>query len=371
MWNCTRVESFQALVGIIAVLVSVSWNAGASVAAPLGSNGCSNSNALGVSRVIEIDTSEGPKFGNLQYGVDGQQVLKEGEVVLTFDDGPLTRNTELVLAALKAQCTRATFFAVGRMAVVYPHTLRKVADAGHTIAHHTWSHEDQARRSFARAIAEFELGVSSVTAAIGRPSAPFFRFPYLSDPGRMRAYIAQRGFGLFSIDIDSYDFRTRSGETMRRNTMSQLKKRGRGIILFHDIQTSTARGIANVLADIKRNGFRIVHIVAKAPARTLPEYDAEAQILLEKRRFGARARPIKTSFKFNGSQVPVETLPQRSAPSRNGRDGQRPRQSVRAGAGETRPRRASQRQRKAAPDPKPTPVAVPQWKRRIFEIGND
>ena len=273
---------------------------------------CRNPNALGVSRVVEIDTTGGPQYGKVQYKNDNASFLREREVVLTFDDGPLRRHTLSVLEELSRHCTLATFFAVGRQAVADADMLRKVHAAGHTIGHHTWSHLNQHKYSFARTIAEFELGVSTVSAAIGVPSAPFFRFPYLADPSEMRAYVSERNFGIFSIDIDSYDFRTRSGDTMRRNTMSQVKSRGRGIILFHDIQTSTARGLGDLLDELKSGGYKIVHMVAKHDAETLPEYDEEARTLHEKRSYTARARPLKTSFRFDGRTVPTEALPAES-----------------------------------------------------------
>ena len=73
---------------------------------------------LGVSRVVEIDTSKGARFGNMQYkDID---FLKPGEIVLTFDDGPLRPKTTSVLNALEGHCTKATFFMVGRMALVDP-----------------------------------------------------------------------------------------------------------------------------------------------------------------------------------------------------------------------------------------------------------
>src|SRR5262245_48887711 len=61
---------------------------------------CSNPNALGVSRVVEIDTTGGPGFGFEHF--KSHDFLREGEVVLTFDDGPWPKNTPAVLAALAA-----------------------------------------------------------------------------------------------------------------------------------------------------------------------------------------------------------------------------------------------------------------------------
>lgn len=312
---------------------------------------CDRRGALGVSRVVEVDTARGAEFGQLQYGESASAFLREKEVVLTFDDGPLRQKTQQVLEALAAECTLATFFAVGRMAVVDPDMLRRVAAAGHTIAHHTWSHKNQKQRSFSRAVAEFELGLSAVAAAVGQPTAPFFRFPYLADPDKMRAYLKQRQFANFSIDIDSYDFRTRSPQTMLRNTMSQLRRRGKGIILFHDIQTSTANGMPAVLDQLKAGGYKIVHLVPKRPARTLPEYDQEAAVLHEKRMYSAAARPLKTAFQFNGEDVPVEAA---SVEDDDG-PGRFPTPALRSSP------------QPAASDPTPT---VPQWQRDVFGFSN-
>ena len=133
-------------------------------------------NALGVSRVAEIDTSAGPRFG-FQY--KEQDILADGEVVLTFDDGPLRAYTKPVLEALAAHCTKATFFVVGRMAVADPEMVREYARRGHTVGTHTWSHANLHASTPLKARAEIELGFSAVQQALGKPVAPFFRFPYL------------------------------------------------------------------------------------------------------------------------------------------------------------------------------------------------
>jgi hypothetical protein len=83
----------------------------AAQAAPMPSamtTSCSNPNALGISRVVEVDTTGGPGFGFEHF--KAHDFLREGEVVLTFDDGPWPKNTRAVLAALPAHCTKAIFF---------------------------------------------------------------------------------------------------------------------------------------------------------------------------------------------------------------------------------------------------------------------
>ncbi len=243
--------------------------------APATTKGCApRPGRLGVSRVVEIDSSGGPGFGLQQYRA--HDFLRDKEVVLTFDDGPSRVHTRRVVAALSAHCTLATFFMVGRMAISDPRMVREVARQGHTVALHTWSHRNLRAIGFKRARYEFEFGLSTVQVALGVNVAPFFRFPYLADSGAMRDYLGKRNIAVFSIDVDSKDFATRSPQRMQQRTLSRLRKAGKGILLFHDIQTSTARGIGGLLNALAAGGYKVVHLVPKTKASSMAQYDALA-----------------------------------------------------------------------------------------------
>ena len=75
---------------------------------------CNNPDALGLSRLIEIDTTGGPAFGTQHF--KQYDFLRDKEVALTFDDGPWPGNTPMVLKALQDNCTKATFFQIGEHA---------------------------------------------------------------------------------------------------------------------------------------------------------------------------------------------------------------------------------------------------------------
>ena len=84
---------------------------------------CDNPNALGVARVVQIDTTGGPGFGFEHF--KAYDFLRDHEVVLTFDDGPWPWNTEHVLKALADQCTKAMFFPIGKHAGYHPEILKE------------------------------------------------------------------------------------------------------------------------------------------------------------------------------------------------------------------------------------------------------
>jgi peptidoglycan/xylan/chitin deacetylase (PgdA/CDA1 family) len=233
-----------------------------------------NPDALGIARTVQIDTTGGPGFGFEHF--KQHDFLKPGEVVLTFDDGPWPNHTPAVLAALARHCTKAIFFPIGKHATYYPEILRQVAAAGHSVGSHTWSHADLSKKSPDEAKAEIEKGVSAVAWALeGAPAAPFFRFPALKHPPEMVTYLGERNIGIFSTDLDSFDFKMRKPDQVVKSVMDKLKKNGKGIILMHDFQKPTAEAIATLLDQLKANGYKVVFVTAKDSLKTLPEYDEQ------------------------------------------------------------------------------------------------
>ena len=178
-----------------------------------------------------------------------------------------------MLKALADHCTKATFFPIGKHAVWYPEILKQVAAAGHTIGSHTWSHRNLAGMPAAKAKEEIEKGVSAVAYALGRPGDPFFRFPVLKHPPELVTYLGERNIGIFSTDMDSFDFKMRRPEQVIDSVLAKLKKHGKGIVLMHDFQHATAEGVDELLKQLKANGYKIVHMKAKDPVKTMPEYD--------------------------------------------------------------------------------------------------
>ena len=199
-------------------------------AAPLppDSQPCANPDALGVSRVVEIDTTGGPGFGFEHF--KQLDFLTDKEVVLTFDDGPWPGNTPAVLKALADECTKAVFFSIGKHATYHPEILKQVAAAGHTVGAHTWSHANLNSKKMTEQQAkdEIEKGFSAVKLALGTAPAPFFRFPELQhDPAAM-AYLGTRNIAMFSCDLDSFDFRqdqhARQGHQTRDDQARQARQ---------------------------------------------------------------------------------------------------------------------------------------------------
>jgi peptidoglycan/xylan/chitin deacetylase (PgdA/CDA1 family) len=237
---------------------------------------CDKPGGMGLSRIVEIDSTGGPGFGFEHF--KQYDFLREKEVVLTFDDGPWQGSTPAVLKALADQCLKATFFEIGKHATWHPEITKQVIEAGMTVGTHTWSHKDLARNPYAsdmeKAKEEIEMGVSAVhMAAAGAPIAPFFRFPDLQHPPQLLTYLGERNIAIFSTDIDSRDFKIHKPEQVIKSVMGQLEKRGKGILLMHDFKHVTAEALPELLRQLKTAGYKVVHMVPKQPLTTIPKYD--------------------------------------------------------------------------------------------------
>src|SRR5689334_18535010 len=235
---------------------------------------CTNPNALGVGRTVEIDTTGGPGFGFEHF--KELDFLKDHEVVLTFDDGPWTENTPAILKALAEQCTTGIFFEIGKHATYYPEIAKQVYAAGHTIGTHTWSHADLTSKKLNedQRKEEIEKGISAVKWALGgiSPSA-FFRAPDLRHPPEMVTYLGTRNIAIFSCDLDSFDFKARNAKQVEDVIFKKLGKQGKGIILMHDFHKHTAEALPAILARLKAEGYKVVAMRSKAPVQSLPQYD--------------------------------------------------------------------------------------------------
>lgn len=235
---------------------------------------CANPNALGISRVVEVDTTGGPGFGMDHF--KQFDFLGDHEVVLTFDDGPWPNNTPAVLKALADECTTGVFFPIGKHATYHPEILRQVLAAGHTVGAHTWSHPNLNGKKMTDQLAkdELEKGFSAVRFALGTNPSPFFRFPQLQHRPAAVTYLGTRNVAMFSCDIDSFDFKSKDANQVITTVMTGLAKKGKGIILMHDFQKHTAEALPALLQQLKAGGFKIVAMKAKTNFDTLPEYDA-------------------------------------------------------------------------------------------------
>ncbi len=296
----------------IAILALASLSMGAPVAAEPNCHG--QKPALGVSRSIAIDATNGPIYGDITKAAKEPSFLAAKEVVLTFDDGPMPWITSSILESLDRHCAKATFFSVGRMALAYPETTREIVRRGHTLGAHTWSHPlNITLLRPDRSITEIERGFAAISLAAGRPIAPFFRFPGLSDSALLLAHLQSRGIASFTVDVVSNDSYIGDWQRLSRLTLQRIESRQGGIVLFHDIKSSTAKALPTILAELAARGYRVVHIKPTRPVAPVTTYDAELGAILSKAEIAAGSRKALMPFFGSASTVRPEPVDEQPA----------------------------------------------------------
>lgn len=224
--------------------------------------------ALGTSRTLVVDPREHPLIGTMQYRET--LPLKDHEVVLTFDDGPLPKYSNQVLQILADECIKATFFIIGSQAKANPEGVRKLVAAGHTVGTHSMDHPlTFDRMPIDKAEAEINGGIAWTSAAMTDPSqlAPFFRIPGLMRAEGVENYLISRGIQVWSADFPADDWRHVSSDRVYQLAIQRLEAKGKGILLLHDIQARTVAALPKIIRDLKARGYRIVHVVPATAER--------------------------------------------------------------------------------------------------------
>ncbi len=187
-----------------------------------------------------------------------------GALALTFDDGPDGTTTNQVLDALKQHQVPATFFLLSKAIVDHrsPLSARKIAaarrarDEGHAMASHSFTHP---RFVHSRPSLRYEVdeALERFEAVLGeRPR--FFRLPYGEghSDSTVRKYLASRNLVHVYWSVDTNDWATPDPEELAADTIEQLRKITRGVVLFHDTKRQTAAAIDRILAFIKQDPAR-------------------------------------------------------------------------------------------------------------------
>ena len=118
----------------------------------------------------------------------------------------------------------------------------------------------------AKAEAEIDRGIAEDEFALyGRrrtdPTTPFFRFPGFASNGVLLDWLQGRHIVVFGADVWASDWLPMTPAEELQLILSRIERIGSGIVLLHDIKAQTAAMLPAFLRELKRRGYRIVHVV--------------------------------------------------------------------------------------------------------------
>lgn len=197
-------------------------------------------------------------FGDLVARVDTDQAV----VALTFDDGPTTDYTQPVLEILKVHDVRATFFLTGREAAQNPAGVRAIADAGHEIGNHSWSHNRMILMSPTTVREEIENTDAAIRDA-GYKGELHFRPPYGKKLVALPWYLAQNDRTTIMWDVEPEADPVTAADPQAMADYVIANATNGSIIIMHVMyeRRGTSRQALPALIDgLKARGFKFVTV---------------------------------------------------------------------------------------------------------------
>jgi peptidoglycan/xylan/chitin deacetylase (PgdA/CDA1 family) len=182
------------------------------------------------------------------FDVDGAYIA------MTFDDGPSPETTPRLLKTLHERNIKATFFVLGNMAAKHPELLKMIADEGHEIGSHSWSHPQLTRIS--QAALDKELGNTSEVILQATGKRPIYlRPPYGTMKPSLRTLIEEKyGLTIVNWSVDPNDWKNRNSQAVHDAILAQVKPGA--IVLSHDIYPTTVDAMPRILDELIAKGYK-------------------------------------------------------------------------------------------------------------------
>jgi peptidoglycan/xylan/chitin deacetylase (PgdA/CDA1 family) len=178
-------------------------------------------------------------------------------MVLTFDDGPDPRYTPDILRTLRTHDVRAMFFVCGEMAADNKDLLREMADDGHVVGNHTWTHPLLTRLSRSAIRSEMERTCEVIDKAYGEPPL-WFRAPYGAWNRAAFQLGAELGMEPLAWTVDTLDWTTpgtrRIADRVERGAAPGV------VVLSHDAggdRSQSVRALREYLPELLDSGYHI------------------------------------------------------------------------------------------------------------------
>jgi peptidoglycan-N-acetylglucosamine deacetylase len=203
---------------------------------------------------------------------DTHLVNSEKVIALTFDDGPWPETTEQILATLKKENIKATFYMIGQPLKSFPEIGKKVLADGHVIANHTlhhWYHK------MSPLVAQREIeDTAKIIKEVLNVETAYFRPPGGVLTNGLVAYAQKHNQSINMWSVDSGDSHPKrpTPEAMLKTILAQATPGG--IVLMHDgggSHINTAKALPQIIAKLRAQGYKFATVpelleLSSAPA---------------------------------------------------------------------------------------------------------
>lgn len=194
----------------------------------------------------------------------GDSVQKK--IALTFDDGPQDVYTPQILDILKKYHIKATFFLIGKNVEAFPGVAKRIAQEGHCIGNHTYSHPDLILKNKEQIRLELKNAEEIIYRATGvRPH--LFRPPYGADNHWVSLEAENLGYVIIQWSVSGLNGRKDSQfDKIVRRVITNTQNGS--IILLHDgnrlsnrtDRSQIVKALPIIIESLQQKGFQFVTI---------------------------------------------------------------------------------------------------------------
>ena len=191
----------------------------------------------------------------------------DGQVCLTFDDGPHPEHTPRLLDVLGRLELRATFFVVGAQVARHPELVRRIVHEGHLLGGHSYTHGPPATTSALELGREVRRSAELLAEVVGRRPT-HFRPPHGKLTGAKLLALWSERQSIVLWNADPKDFACRDpGEVAEYFAARPL--RGGDLVLLHDTAPHAAAALPDLVAAARRNGLGFATVDAWTGRRAM------------------------------------------------------------------------------------------------------
>ncbi|MDR1741782.1 MAG: polysaccharide deacetylase family protein [Synergistaceae bacterium] len=174
------------------------------------------------------------------------------EVVLTFDDGPRDRGMPELLAALREADVKATFFLVGKFAERYADITKSIADEGHDVENHTYTHDRLSPLWLEKIMRQAER-CNEVIDSLGIPTPRFMRPPGGGFTFTVFRAMRRMNMVIALWSVNSADYTGKSADEIVRGVLGNV--RPGAIILMHSGVPATVEAVPVIARELRARGY--------------------------------------------------------------------------------------------------------------------
>ena len=186
--------------------------------------------------------------------VRASALVKRPKVAITFDDGPSTVYTKILLDGLKERGVKATFFLTGQEIQYSKEVVKRMAKEGHIIGNHTYTHADLKKTNYKKAIKEIEDTNNAIKEITGK-KPKYIRPPYGDWDERI---FKETDMSIVLWSVDPEDWKDQNASIVARRVIKNTTDGD--VILLHDIFKTSVNAAFIIIDKLQSQGYEFVTI---------------------------------------------------------------------------------------------------------------